>query len=145
MNCSAIHKLAHRKCEYSRKLFGRLRVLEARSRRRRYRTTAAMLMAVGCRTMKYADCSLARLRYAGQVSLWRAGHDFASTAMENMNMIGGTAAINSMKIIEMIPSKSGVTMNRYPAGAIAQAWLYEYSRPLTWNDLDTWLRECPHP
>jgi hypothetical protein len=34
----------------------------------------------------------------------------------------------------MIPSKSGVVMAYFPAGALAQAWIKEYSQELTWNN-----------
>ena len=47
------------------------------------------------------------------------------------------------QIIEMTPSKSGKAMECFPSGAIAQAWLDEYSQQLTWDDLKHWLRRCP--
>jgi hypothetical protein len=36
--------------------------------------------------------------------------------------------LDSVKVIEMIPSKSGMVMSCYPAEAIAQAWLNENSQ-----------------
>jgi len=50
---------------------------------------------------------------------------------------------NSMKIVEMIPSEGGNAVECFPAGAIAQAWLAEYSQQLTWDDLKKWLEACP--
>ena len=50
---------------------------------------------------------------------------------------------NCMKIVEMIPSESGKATKGFPAGAIAQAWLNEYSQQLTWDDLRMWLERCP--
>ena len=51
---------------------------------------------------------------------------------------------NCMKIVEMIPSESGKATKGFPAGAIAQAWLNEYSQQLTWDDLRMWLERRPH-
>jgi hypothetical protein len=48
-----------------------------------------------------------------------------------------------MKIVEMIPSESEKATNGFPSGAIAQAWLDEYSEQLTWDGLKKWLERCP--
>jgi hypothetical protein len=52
-------------------------------------------------------------------------------------------AENGFQVVEMNPS--GTADAAFPAGAIAQAWLEEYSRQLTWADLKTWLRGSPAP
>jgi len=46
-------------------------------------------------------------------------------------------------IIEMIPSKNGKAIEYFPAGAIAQAWLNEYSHQLTWDNLKKWQGKVP--
>lgn len=55
-------------------------------------------------------------------------------------MVRGLSVKTDSRIIEMIPSKMGTVMACFPAGALAQAWLEEYSQQLTWDDLTTWLR-----
>jgi hypothetical protein len=50
---------------------------------------------------------------------------------------------NTMKIVEMIPSEREKATNGFPSGAIALAWLDEYSQQLTWDDLKKWLERCP--
>jgi hypothetical protein len=47
--------------------------------------------------------------------------------------------------LEMTVSKDGKGITEFPAGALAKAWLDEYSRQLTWADLRRWLRESPPP
>jgi hypothetical protein len=49
----------------------------------------------------------------------------------------------SHMIVEMIPSKNGKAIECFPSGAIAQAWLNEYSHQLTWDNLKKWLEACP--
>jgi hypothetical protein len=58
-------------------------------------------------------------------------------------MVRGISAQTRSHIIEMIPSDSDKAMERFPAGAIAQAWLNEYSEQLTWTELKKWLEACP--
>jgi len=50
---------------------------------------------------------------------------------------------NTVKIVEMIPSDGEKATNGFPSGAIAQAWLDEYSKQLTSDDLKKWLERCP--
>jgi hypothetical protein len=58
-------------------------------------------------------------------------------------MIRGISAKTDAHVHEMIPSKNGKAMECFPAGAIAQAWLSEYSQQLTWDDLKEWLGAHP--
>ena len=53
-------------------------------------------------------------------------------------------AKDGVQVVEMIPSNGGTVTAEFPAGAIAQAWMDEHSRQLTWADLRTWLSEY-HP
>ena len=48
-------------------------------------------------------------------------------------------AKDSLEVAEMIPSNGWTFTAEFPTGAIAQAWMDEYSRQLTWADLRTWL------
>jgi hypothetical protein len=57
---------------------------------------------------------------------------------ESMNMSHSAPTEDRFQMVEMIPS--GTAIAAFPAGAIAQAWLEEYSQQLTWADLITWLR-----
>jgi len=57
-------------------------------------------------------------------------------------MVRGVPAKTDRHIYEMISSKNGKAMECFPAGALAQAWLTEYSQQLTWDDLKNWLGAC---
>ena len=48
-------------------------------------------------------------------------------------------AKDSLQVAEMIPNNGGTVTAEFPTGAIAQAWMDEHSRQLTWADLRTWL------
>jgi hypothetical protein len=54
-------------------------------------------------------------------------------------MIGKAQTENSGQIEETTRVEKGPM----PAGDIADAWFDEYSRPLTWDDLTSWLNETP--
>jgi hypothetical protein len=48
---------------------------------------------------------------------------------------------DGIEATEMTPS--GTVVPELPAGMLAKAWMDEYSRPLTWDDLRAWLGETP--
>ena len=50
---------------------------------------------------------------------------------------------DSVLAVEMTPSRGEVVIGQLPTGAIAQAWLEEYSQQLTWADLTAWLGRDP--
>jgi hypothetical protein len=56
-------------------------------------------------------------------------------------MVRGIPTKEAPGVIEIIPNDRVVAT--FPTGAIAQAWLNEYSQQVSWDDLKTWLRACP--
>ena len=53
-----------------------------------------------------------------------------------------TPTEDSFQAVEMAPGKCGAMTSEFPTGAVAQAWMDEHSRQLTWADLTTWLSEA---
>jgi len=61
-------------------------------------------------------------------------------------MVPGVRAKHASCVMEMIPNRMAmavVPMPRVAKGAIAQAWLNEFAQQVSWDDLKTWLRDCP--
>jgi hypothetical protein len=56
-------------------------------------------------------------------------------------MVRDIPSKDASRVIEMIPDAMAIAV--FPAGAIAQGWLDKYSQQVSWDDLKTWLRECP--
>jgi hypothetical protein len=48
-------------------------------------------------------------------------------------MIPGIPSKEASRVMEMVPDAMAIAV--FPAGAIAQAWLNEYSQQVSWDDL----------